>query len=560
MLVGVLVVGLVGVHSRVPAAGEGPDRTYGRLVQEVGGTIKRLMREDQVPGVAIGLVDGQRIVWTEGFGFANIATHAPVGPETVFSVQSISKTYTATAFVRAIDRKLIGLDDRLVDVLPGFTIRDRYSGHESNRITMRQLLSHWAGLCQEAPVGNNYGDWHCSLKEHIASIEDSWLRLPVGRYYRYSNLGVDLAGYALSVRMKKPFEDLMQSELLGPLGMSHSSYRRRDAEATGKLATGYVDGSTPVPPLEIPMVPSGGLYSSVDDMLKYVRFQLAGGHIDGKPWISGTSLRLMETPQFSDGQRGRGYGLGLQSRPFHGGWLCTHGGGGYGFGTIQSWMPDYQIGAVVLTNGDQGGDLAETVAREALEGMIRLKKGQLPTDGPYVHDSRAEVKLEASLLRTYEGTYKATSGLAQFRYDAGHLHFHRQQSDVILVPRSPTEFTDSDMTQSYRFDVGTDGYPTGVLQLGDVGQDYMFVNDRPTEPRGPNLPEWRGLVGAYSSTAYGQPVTEQVSLKNGYLYWASGLKLIPYRPNLFFTADGDAVQFWADGRMTFGNRRFRRAR
>jgi CubicO group peptidase (beta-lactamase class C family) len=147
------------------------------------------MGEDQVPGVAIGLLDGQRVVWTEGFGLANIATQAPVSPETVFSVQSISKTYTATAFVRAIDRKLIGLDDRVVDILPGFAIRDRFGGHEIGRITMRQLLSHWAGLCQEAPVGNNYGDWHCSLKEHIASIEDSWLRLPVGRYYRYSNLG-----------------------------------------------------------------------------------------------------------------------------------------------------------------------------------------------------------------------------------------------------------------------------------------------------------------------------------------------------------------------------------
>ena len=112
------------------------------------------------------------------------------------------------------------------------------------------------------------------------------------------------------------------------------------------------------------------------------------------------------------------------------------------------------------------------------------------------------------------------------------------------------------MTQSYRFDLSPYGDATGVLQLGDVGPDYMAINDRPSEPSGPNLPEWKQFVGSYSSTAYGQATTEKVTLKNGYLYWAGLVKLYPYRSGIFFTADGEAVEFGTDGKMTYGNRQF----
>jgi len=528
---------------------------YATLAQSLTSSITKLMTEDEVPGVAIGLVDGQQVVWAHGFGVADLAKQTPVTPDTIFSLQSISKSYTATAFLRAVDRKAIGLDDRLIDMLPGFTVRDRFGGKEARRITMRHLLAHWAGLCQEAPVGNNYGDWHCGFAEHIESIKDTWLRSPVGSRYRYSNLGIDLAGFVLSKRLGMPFEDLMQAELLRPLGMRDSSFRRSDLAGSNRIATGYIDLKSPVPELEIPMVAAGGLYSTVNDMTKYVRFQLAGGRLNGEPWISPKAIRTMITPQFSEGPRGRGYGLGIQSRPFHGGRLCTHGGGGYGFGTIQSWMPDYQIGVVVLTNGDQGGDLSEEVARDALEGMIWIKKGHLPDEAPYVHDRRPEISLAPSQLQRYAGTYKATSGLAEFRVEGGKLHFHRQHNDVTLLARSPTEFTDAAMTQSYRFDLGSDGAPTGVLQLGDVGQDYMVLNDRVGEPRGPDRPEWREFVGDYTALAYGQTVNQKVTLRNGYLYWADSLKLFPHQDRLFFTADGEAVVF-GDRGMTYGNRAF----
>ena len=516
------------------------------------------MVEKEVPGVAIGLVDGQKVVWAKGFGFSNLTARTPVTADTIFSLQSISKTYSATAFMRAVDRKLIDLDDRLVDEMPKFSIHDRFGGSQVKRITMRHLLSHWSGICQEAPIGNNYGEWHCSFKQHVLSIQDSWLRAPVGTRYRYSNPGFDLAGYALSLRLRKPFEDVMQSELLTPLGMTDSTYRRSEIEKSPRLATGYLDLKSPVPPLEIPMVAAGGLFSTVNDMTKYVRFQLADGKISGKQWISKEALATMRTPQFNGGRRERGYGIGIQSRPYHGGRLCTHGGGGYGFGTIQSWMPDYQLGVVILTNGDQGGDLSEEIADLALTGMIRGKKGNLPDEGPYVRDPRPTVILSPAKLHRLEGVYKATSGLAEFKVEDGQLHYHRQRSNVALFARSGSESTDEKQTQSFRFDLSSDGWAKGVLQLGNVGPDYMVLNERLGEVKGPDQTQWKEFVGEYKATAYGQATTQKVILRNGYLFWGDTIKLLPYRDGLFFTVDGEAVAFLGKNRMTYGNRQFKR--
>ena len=219
-------------------------------------------------------------------------------------------------------------------------------------------------------------------------------------------------------------------------------------------------------------------------------------------------------------------------------------------------MPDYQLGVVILTNGDQGGDLSEEVADMALMGMIRAKKGLLPEEGPYVRESRPAVALTLGRLHKFEGVYKATSGLAEFKVEGGQLHFHRQRSNVALIARSQTEFSDEKLTQSYRFEFDSHGLPKGVLQLGNVGPDYMVLNERPGEPRGPDRPEWRQFVGEYSSTAYGQTTTQKVTLRNGYLFWGDSIKLLPFHDRLFFTPDGEALAFREKKEMTFGNRRF----
>ena len=93
-------------------------------------------------------------------------------------------------------------------------------------MTFRHLLSHWAGLCHEAPIGNNYGDWQCTFDEHIRSIPDTWLKCRVGERFRYSNLGYDLIGDALQACAGKPFARLMRKRCLNPWGCRRAPLTR----------------------------------------------------------------------------------------------------------------------------------------------------------------------------------------------------------------------------------------------------------------------------------------------------------------------------------------------
>src|SRR5262249_32074229 len=157
----------------------------------------------------------------------------------------------------------------------------RWGDAEVEEVTFRHLLSHWGGLCHEAPIGNNYGDWQCPFDEHVRSIADTWLKCPVGKRLRYSNLGYDLVGYALQVRTGKAFPRLMRGDTLEPLGMVRSTFAQAAALASADRAPGHIGGKE-VPPLEIPMLAAGGLYSSAREMAQFVAFHLAGGVAKGR--------------------------------------------------------------------------------------------------------------------------------------------------------------------------------------------------------------------------------------------------------------------------------------
>lgn len=108
---------------------------------------------------------------------------------------SLSRWRDAVAIMLAVQRGLLDLDAPITTYVPRFVVRSRFESNPQDRITLRLLLCHRAGFTHEAPIGNNYDPDFPSFEAHVQSISDTWLRFPVGERYRYSNLGVDLAGY-----------------------------------------------------------------------------------------------------------------------------------------------------------------------------------------------------------------------------------------------------------------------------------------------------------------------------------------------------------------------------
>jgi CubicO group peptidase (beta-lactamase class C family) len=530
-------------------AQRGPD--YAPTIAELERIIPIMMETSRVPGLSVALVDGQRAIWSRGFGHTDRTRTTPVTDETLFSLQSISKTYTAVGVMLAVQRGWLALDDPLKKHLPSFTVNSRLGPEEAGRITIRHLLSHRAGFGHEAPVGGNFDDRPTTFERHIASISDAWLMFPVGQRYSYSNLGIDLAGYVLQVLAKRPFPEYMREELFQPLGMDASTFDQAEAWRRPSVARGHA-GERQVPDLQIVIVPSGGMYSTAKDMAKFVAFALAGGVANGRRVLDAGLLEEMATPQFrAPGQVG-GYGLGLASQPSGGTIALQHGGGGYGFSTSQFWIPTLQVGAVVLSN--QGSGVPGAVVDTALRMMIRAKHGSVPpTPAPQLTD-RPAIEVAAEVLGRLPGSYKPRGGVIRFELREGALY----RGQTRLTAHGPTEL--SSPGARYRFDLGPDGNPIGVEMLNCCGLEYWPYNDGPRDPPGPDRPEWAPYVGSYRARIYGgdQPLT--VSVKNGHLYldWGGGVRLREFRPGFFFTPDGEAVLF-EPGRVLVGNRPFVRA-
>jgi CubicO group peptidase (beta-lactamase class C family) len=149
-----------------------------RVVEELRTKVPDWFKERQVPGMAIAIVDDEKILWQQVFGHTSRNKDRSIYPETVFSIQSMSKSFAALGVLMAVQDGLLDLDEPITTYLPDFTVNSPYEEHPEKKMTLRHLLAHRAGFTHEAPVGGNFDCRPHSFEEHVLSISDSWLRYP----------------------------------------------------------------------------------------------------------------------------------------------------------------------------------------------------------------------------------------------------------------------------------------------------------------------------------------------------------------------------------------------
>jgi CubicO group peptidase (beta-lactamase class C family) len=375
------------------------------------------MKKHKIPGLSIAVVDRDGILWSAGFGRTGRGKQ-PVTPETLFSIQSMSKTFTATAVMLAVQDGLVDLDTPITKYLPDFTVKSRYEQNPQEKITLRHLLSHTAGFTHEAPVGNNLDTLYGSFEEHVLSIQDTWLKCRVDEKFYYSNLGIDLAAYIIQVKSGIPFEEYMKEKVFDPLGMSTSSMDYAFVEQFPERALGHAPFIAEVP-VAIPMVAAGGVYTSAAELSRFVQFHLNRGTIDGRRLLDSQLIDTM----YTSSEVSKGYGLGIGIGTKHDTYLLNHNGGGFGFLTTMTWYPEYGIGCVALTNSTSHDEQNAKIANEILDELIstnivtRDKSGDIPSSDQLIgKDEKLPVLPEDGPVHTptpyksewsrYAGTYR----------------------------------------------------------------------------------------------------------------------------------------------------------
>lgn len=334
--------------------------------------IRAEMQKAGIPGAAVAVVVGDRVVWAQGFGLANVETGAGVTADTLFQIGSITKSFTAAAVLTAASDGRLKLDTPVSAYVSGLAPC-------VGAPTLTQLLSHTGGLIDEPDEFGPQGE--DGLGAYQRTWTSDYCMLPPGRAFSYSNSGFSLAGLALQEVDKKSFADVMKARVLAPLGMTRTTFRPTEA-MTWPLAVGHrkaKDGTLEVVrPLanDARLWPAGTLYSSANEMARFVVALMNEGRVEGRQVLPGSIVAAMRRAAARVPTTGQAYGQGqfLSGDDLHAG----HGGAMTGYAAeydIEDWrgIPEagmrgreQPIGIVVLTNAD--GSNPHPLLRAALAG------------------------------------------------------------------------------------------------------------------------------------------------------------------------------------------------
>ena len=454
----------------------------------------RALAKHNVPGVSVALVDGDRVLWSKGYGFADQEREVPATPQTVYQVGSITKLLTATAVMQLVERGGLNLDAPVNSYLPEFSIQSRWD--KTPQLTLRQMLSHHAGL----PTYYLKGFFSRQpLTELVSSLQHEHLAYPPEKIFNYSNLGPDIAGRVLEQMSTRSYEEYMQTTLLAQLGMRHSSFEIDRVRPN--LARGYIKRAA-ADTMTIRDVPAGGLYSNVEDLARFMRCILGEGTIDGQQVLKRETLQAMLTPQYPElalnfGQR---FGLGwfLSGLPLEGvGTVAWHNGGTKAFLSQMIVLPEKRLGVVVIANADSGGTMVYEAAEEVLRMALQAREGRLT---PPASTPPPEVTIASALLDNYAGDYSLMGALAHVERDGQRLQFKVLGHTLELVPLSETRFR-----ARYRL-LGlipiTIPFPP-IEFVRNEGRTFFLMRDRGIAITAEKVPEytvseaWRQRAGDY---------------------------------------------------------------
>ena len=331
-----------------------------------------------LPGVAVGVVQDQQLLWSQGFGFADIASKRPMTADTRFRIASNSKIFAAIAILQLREAGKLRLDDPVAKHLPWFRMKP--AGPDDGPITIEQLLSHSSGLQREASDHWSSFDFpsEAELKALMAGREAAF---PPQTRWKYSNLAFGIAGLVVEQVSGKRWADYVEANILKPLDMNGSSIDKADPGLATPYAARLPDGSRRVLPFVDAhgMAAATGMSSNVNDLAKFIsawfrRAPKAGGNnvLSAGSWREALRVRSVDEDWES------GSGLGFDIERFKGKTYAGHGGGYPGNTTMTMAQIDDKVGVIVLTNTNDSnpGDIANQLMATVGEAVAKAAKAR----------------------------------------------------------------------------------------------------------------------------------------------------------------------------------------
>jgi methyl acetate hydrolase len=284
----------------------------------LGHVLQAAVEAGSVPGVVAAVTSAEETLWSGAFGVRSLTTGEPMLTDTVGAIMSMTKPITGAAAIQCVERGLLDLDAPAGDLIPFLGEVQVLDGFDdegqpqlrppSSKVTLRNLLTHTAGFA--------YDIWNTDLKQYVdqvgetsASFTHQHIKRPLmfdpGERWEYS-VAIDWVGLMVEAATSKTLGRYLSEEFFGPLAMNSTSFELSDTELAQAASLHVRDGKSGYhvsPPKQRDTdfdSGGGGLYSNMDDYVRFMRMILNGGELDGARVLSQESVDLMATNSMGD--------------------------------------------------------------------------------------------------------------------------------------------------------------------------------------------------------------------------------------------------------------------
>ena len=369
------------------------------------------------PGLAAGILHEGELVWTKGFGAADLSAGNRPNGQTIARVGSITKTFTATAIMQLRDRGLLGLDDPVTAHLPEFGKVLETRGRVAD-VTLRRMMTHYSGLSTETALISWGAEEFPGRAEVLGALPQTEVVIAADSQWKYSNLAFGLLGEVVSRLSGMDYVSYVRENVIDPLGMESTGFEREDLPAE-HLYTGY-DAVIPGDPSRSELrvaeyrhlngiVAAGQLHSSVEDLSRWISFQCRGDGegADETAVLGKRTLAEMHRPQYVEPDWSSGQCLGwaaerVGERVYHG-----HGGGIHGFASQIAFNIPTRTGVVLLANVWPNA-AAYTMGKDVMEVLLT---GSPPPAAPAAETELPPAEPAPDRLAPYAGYFVANPGI-----------------------------------------------------------------------------------------------------------------------------------------------------
>jgi CubicO group peptidase (beta-lactamase class C family) len=381
--------------------------------------LNNLAKPNRFSGSVLVARDG-KVVFSKGYGFANVEFDVPNTPQTKFRLGSITKQFTAAAILLLQERGKLSLQDPICKYFEGCP-------SAWSEVTIHHLLSHTGGI----PNFTSFPDYlpkmmmPVTTQEMIGRFKDKPLDFKPGEKWSYSNSGYFLLGYIIEKASGETYESFLQKNIFEPLKLANTGYDHFGT-ILKKRATGYsLTNGKMVNSLYLDMTQpysAGSLYSTVEDLFLWNEALYTG------KFLSQKSREMMMTPV----KNGYGYGLGIQTRSNRK--VISHGGGINGFSTYLARFADEKLTVVVVRNADYGSPNPGQISND----LAGIALGENPAAPAAV----AEIKVDPKIYDAYVGRYELAPNLVLTISKQGDRLMAQAtgQGEIQLFPESETKY------------------------------------------------------------------------------------------------------------------------